>query len=159
VKAQAGVKEAAAQTVVHTQAAQLAREKARKNEVEADLRKCVLRAPQDGVVTYYVPEGVRGGVSQQSIVAQGERVREGQKLLQIPDLSHMQVKVRVHEALVAHLRGEDPDGKGSWQRALIRVDAFPNRILTGHVKTVDTVASQQDWFASDVKLYKTVIAI
>src|SRR5262249_27232152 len=40
-----------------------------------------------------------------------------------------------------------------------KVDAFSSRILRGHVKTVDTVASQQDWFASDVKVYKTIVAI
>src|SRR5205823_1496383 len=99
VKDQASVKEAAAQAVAHVQASRVALEKARKSEVEAELLKCVLRAPQDGMVVYYVPEQVRGGAPQ-SIVAQGEPVREGQKLLQIPDLSRMQVKVRVHEALV-----------------------------------------------------------
>jgi multidrug efflux pump subunit AcrA (membrane-fusion protein) len=160
VKARAHARAAAAQAGVHVQAAQVALERDRKNDVEAELRKCVLRASQDGVVNYYVPEGARGGSgSPRPIVAQGEPVREGQKLFQIPDLSHMQVNVRVHEALVSHLRGVNPDDKGSWQRALIRVDAYPNRLLTGHVKTVDTVASQQDWFASDVKVYKTVVAI
>jgi hypothetical protein len=32
-------------------------------------------------------------------------------------------------------------------------------VFSGHVKTVDTVASQQDFFASDVKVYKTIIKI
>ncbi|HEX3315281.1 MAG TPA: hypothetical protein VHR72_10345, partial [Gemmataceae bacterium] len=36
---------------------------------------------------------------------------------------------------------------------------FPSRVLHGHVKTVDTIASQQDWFASDVKVYKTMVSI
>jgi RND family efflux transporter MFP subunit len=160
VKAQAGVKEAAALAAVQVQASLLAQAKARKNDVEAELPKCVLRAPQDGVVVYYVPEQVRGGGgTQQTIVAQGEPVREGQKLLQITDPSRMQVKVRVHEALVSHLHPEDPRDKGSGQRAQVRVDAFPNRVLTGHVKAVATVASQQDWFAADVKLYRTVVSI
>ena len=53
------------------------------------------------MVVYYVPEQARfGGGSQQSIVAQGEPVREGQKLMQIPDLKHMLVNTKVHEALV-----------------------------------------------------------
>jgi RND family efflux transporter MFP subunit len=159
-KALARVKEAAAQAEVRMHASRVALQKARKNELEAELARCVLRAPQDGMVVYYVPEQVRGGGgTQQSIVAQGEPVREGQKMLQIPDLSRMQVKVRVHEALVSHLHDEGPGDRDRWQRAQIRVDAFPNGVLTGHVKTVDTVASQQDWFSSDVKLYKTVVAI
>jgi multidrug resistance efflux pump len=131
----------------------------RKRDIEAEISKCTLTAPQDGMVVYYVPEQVRGGGgSQQSIVAQGEPVREGQKMLQIPDLSQMLVNVRVHEALVAHLHNEDDD-KSTGQEAQIRVDAYPNRILKGHVKRVDTVASQQDWFSADVKLYKTLVAI
>jgi len=37
------------------------------------------------MVVYFVPEQARGGVGgQQAIVAQGESVREGQKLMRIP---------------------------------------------------------------------------
>jgi HlyD family secretion protein len=132
----------------------------RKQEIEAEIAKCIILAPQDGLVVYYVPEQVRGGGgSQQSIVAQGEPVREGQKLMQIPDLSRMLVNVRVHEAMVSHLRNEDPNDSGAWQQAQIRVDADPSRILRGHVKSVDTIASQQDFFAADVKVYKTMVSI
>ncbi len=118
-------------------------------------------APQDGLVVYYLSDQARsGGGSQQGIVAQGEPVREGQKLMQIPDLSQMVVNVRVHEAMVSTLHNEkNPKDKSTWQLAQIRIDAVPNRILHGHVKTVDTVAAQQDWFAADVKLYKTVVSI
>ena len=80
--------------------------------------------------------------------------------MQIPDLSQMVVYVRVHEAMVSNLRNTgDINDESSWQMAQIRIDAVPNRILRGHVRTVDTVASQQDWFAADVKLYKTVVSI
>jgi HlyD family secretion protein len=136
-------------------------ELSRKQEIEGEIDKCLVLAPQDGVVVYYVPEQVRGGGgSQQSIVAQGEPVREGQKMMQIPDLSHMMVNVRVHEAMVSTLHNEeDSHDKSTWQTAQIRVDAFPARILRGHIKTVDTVASQQDFFAADVKVYKTMVSI
>ncbi len=135
-------------------------EKGRKSDVEAELRKCVLRAPQDGMVVYFVPEQVRGGTgTQQSIVAQGEPVREGQKLIQIPDLSQMQLVARVHEAFISHLHGADPKDRNHWQRAKIRVDAFPNHVLDGHVKWVATAAEAADWFASDVKLYRVIISI
>jgi hypothetical protein len=45
------------------------------------------------------------------------------------------------------------------QPAMIRVDAFPERPLKGHVKTVATVASATDWMASDVKVYSTIVSI
>jgi RND family efflux transporter MFP subunit len=121
-------------------------ELSRKKEIEAEIAKCSIRSPQDGLVMYYVPEQVRGGGgSQQSVVAQGEPVREGQKLLQIPDLSRMSVRARVHEALVSRVRAGQPVD--------VRIDAFPARRLRGRVKSIATVASQQDWFASDVKVF------
>jgi multidrug resistance efflux pump len=136
-------------------------ELSRMEEIEAEIAKCVIVAPQDGLVVYYVSDQARsGGGAQQSIVAQGEPVREGQKIMQIPDLSQMVVNVRVHEAMISTLHNEaDPGNRRTWQLAQIRIDAVPNRVFPGHVKSIDTIASQQDWFASDVKLYKTVVSI
>lgn len=136
-------------------------ELSKQKEILGEITKCIVMAPQDGLVVYYVPEQVRGGGgSQQSIVAQGEPVREGQKMMQIPDLSHMLVNVRVPEAMVSYLRSEeDPKDKSTWQYAQVKIDAFSSKVLQGHIKLVDTVASQQDWFASDVKVYKTIISI
>jgi HlyD family secretion protein len=134
---------------------------AMKKAYEVEILKCTVRAPQDGLVVYYVPEQVRGGGgTQQSIVAQGEPVREGQKMMQIPDLSSMLVNVKVPEAFVSYLHNElDPNNKSTWQMCQVRVDAFSNRVLTGHIKTIDTVASQQDFFSSDVKNYKTMVSV
>jgi multidrug efflux pump subunit AcrA (membrane-fusion protein) len=132
-----------------------------RNELMADateLAKCVLRAQQGGVVVYYVPEQTRRS-AQASIVAQGEPVREGQKLLLIADLSQMQVRLRVFEADRAHLRNDPTKAKSSRPRAEIRVDAFPGRVLPGHVQAVDQVASSSDRISPKVKAHKTVVAI
>jgi hypothetical protein len=156
-------------------------ETSRLKEIDAQIDECRVKSPQSGLVVYYVPEQVRGGGgAQQSIVAQGEPVREGQKMLQIPDLNNMLVNVRVPEAFVAHLQEKDKKDKnkdkgkdrnkgpivsssdkegGKWLRAMVKVDAFQYFVLNGHVKFVDTVASTQDWFAADVKVYKTLVAI
>jgi multidrug resistance efflux pump len=161
VKLQARSKLAQAEADRKSKDSVYSQELTRKREIEAEIAKCRVVAPQDGLVVYYVPEQVRGGGGQQqSIVAQGEPVREGQKMLQIPDLTKMVVNVRVHEAMVSRLQNEpDPDDPGTWQHAQIRVDAFPNAVLKGHIKTVATVASVQDWFAADVKLYQTMVSI
>jgi len=139
----------------------LEQEQSRKHEIEVEISKCIIMAPQDGLVVYYVPEQVKGGGgSQQSIVAQGEPVREGQKMMQIPDLTQMVVNVRVPEAFKPHLHSEeDPTDRSTWQKAQIKVDAFSSLVLHGHIKTIDTVASQQDWFATDVKVYKTIVSV
>jgi hypothetical protein len=45
------------------------------------------------------------------------------------------------------------------QPAHVRVDAFPGESLPGEVKSVATVASQQDWLSADVKVYQTMVNI
>jgi multidrug resistance efflux pump len=176
------------------------------HDIEQEIKKCLITAPEAGLVVYYVPEQARfSSGSQQSVVAQGEPVREGQKLMRIPDLDKMLVNTKVHEAMVSRVRGEkwektgftdtiqaslltaqrDPltrllaqagflDQRSKFmedhkaeelkeidggQQALVRIDAFPTHQLKAHVKTVATVASQQDWLSSDVKVYQTMIAI
>ena len=49
--------------------------------------------------------------------------------------------------------------EASGQPAHVRVEAFPERMLEAEVKTVATVASQQDWMSADVKLYQAMVAI
>jgi multidrug efflux pump subunit AcrA (membrane-fusion protein) len=127
-------------------------ELARAKDLEKEIAKCQIYAPQSGIVVYVVPEQARFGVGgQQSIVAQGESVREGQKLLRIPSLDEMQVNIRVHEALYASVHPGQP--------ALIRVDSQPDAVLQGYVKTVATVESKQDFLSADVKLYQTIVAV
>lgn len=127
-------------------------EQTRYEEIQDEIKKCVIFAPQDGMVVYFVPEQTRfGGGSQQAIVAQGEPVREGQKLMRIPNLNKMQVNTRVHEAMVSRVRSDQP--------AQVRVDAFPDRTLRAHVESVATVAAQQDFLSADVKVYQTIVAI
>jgi multidrug efflux pump subunit AcrA (membrane-fusion protein) len=177
----------------------------RHQDIEEEIKKCVITSPQSGLVVYYISEQSRwSSGSQQSIIAQGEPVREGQKLMRIPDLSKMVVNTRVHEAMVSRVRGErwQKTGfsdaiqasllltPGPWTRlagqkafddireefvetnkhfeqvkladgqpAQVRIDAFPDRVLNAEVKTVATVASQQDWLSADVKVYQTMVAI
>jgi RND family efflux transporter MFP subunit len=144
--------EKTALTKVQTTKKVYEQEQARLNDIENEIKKCKIYAPQDGMVVYVVPEQARwGGGTQQSIVAQGEPVREGQKLMKIPDLSKMQVSVKIHEALVSSVR--------IGQSALIKVDAFPGKVFHGHVESVATVESKQDFMTADVKTYPTVISV
>jgi HlyD family secretion protein len=151
-KIQTRAKEAKAKSALTTAKAVYDQELNRQKELKGEIEKCKMYAPQDGLVVYYVPEQTRmGGGSRQSIIAQGEPVMEGQKLIRIPDLSKMVVNTKVHEAMVSRLK--------AGQKAVARVDAFPERALRAHIKSVATVASQQDWFSSDVKVYQTMVSI
>ena len=170
-------------------------------EVEQQINLCKIYSPQSGMVVYYKEQSRRD--SSGSIVAVGEQVKEGQKLLRIPNLDQMQVSTSVHEALVSKLRGDDRHSTGYFsalragllaapggdmirlvnqssdnlgtlrdqnrdkemvlasqgQDAWIRVDAFPQRRLKGHVRSVASVAAQADYFSSDVKVYQTIVTI
>jgi RND family efflux transporter MFP subunit len=152
IKGTALAKEVQARTDRDTKKSLYLQELSHYKDIEEEIHKCKIYAPQDGMVVYYIPEQARyGGGSQQSIVAQGEPVREGQKLMQIPDLTHMQVNTKVHEALVSHVHKGEP--------SMIRVDSFPDQQLHGQVETVSTVSSQLDFWSSDVKVYTTKVGI
>jgi multidrug efflux pump subunit AcrA (membrane-fusion protein) len=58
-----------------------------------------------------------------------------------------------------HFRTEEYRLASRGQDAAIRIDAFPDRLLRGHVRTVAAVASQTDWMSSDVKVYQTLVTI
>lgn len=168
--------------------------------------ECKITAPDtiepDSMVVYFRNESNRFGNNTQGMIEQGAQVKEGQKLLRIPNLHRMQVNTKVHEAMVARIRGDervptrlvdgfqslmmlntDPFGRAVAQRqeiidrirekfrnqeykklsdgqkASIRVDALPDRVFEGHVRTVSAVASQADSWISDVKLYQTLVMV
>jgi multidrug efflux pump subunit AcrA (membrane-fusion protein) len=102
----------------------------RCRDIEADIRKCLITAPHDGLVLYAGPrDGFR---SERPIVAQGEPVREGQLLMRLPNLNRIQVVVRVHEALVARVRGEVWQATGfgdALESALLLAPDTPSRLL------------------------------
>jgi multidrug efflux pump subunit AcrA (membrane-fusion protein) len=163
-EAQARANEVKAKTDRDTKKSVLDQEVAKQKDLEDEIKKCKIYAPQDGLVVYYIPEQTRfGSGSQQSTVAQGEPVREGQKLMRIPNLKRMMVNTRVHEALVTNVRGEirDSDGKILFrgQEARVRVDAYAEHELKAHVKSVATVAAQSDWMSADVKMYVTMVQL
>ena len=170
-------------------------------DIEEQIRECKVPSPQDGMVVY-AKDGNRWGNSAEGMIQQGAQVKEGQKLLRIPDLRRMQVNTKVHEAMVSRIRGDNRQSTGyldslrvglllvphamtrlathaeqvqtslrdanrdkeyelvgRGQEARVRIDAFPDRMLKGHVRTVAAVASQADFFSSDVKVYQTLVTI
>lgn len=106
-RTQAIAKEAQAMAKLQSATAVLNQEEAKLEDLREDLRNCRILAPNDGMVVYYIPESSRFGQStQQGTIAVGEGVREGQKLMRIPDLSSMLVRAKVHESLVPRLKGD-----------------------------------------------------
>jgi multidrug efflux pump subunit AcrA (membrane-fusion protein) len=147
----ARAKEVQSRTERDTKKSVYEQELSKYKEFEDEIKKCKLYAPADGLVVYFVNEQTRWGVGRQALVAQGEAVAENQKLMQIPDLKHMFVNAKIHEALVSRVHKGQP--------AMVRVDALQGRRLKAHVEAVANTAAQQDWFAADVKVYATKVSI
>lgn len=199
---QAKSKEIQAESQRKTMRSVFDQEQDKLTEISEQISQCRLYSPQDGMVVYYKAESSRFGQSSAGMIAQGEQVKEGQKLMRIPDLHKMQVNTRVHEALVSKIKGDDrrptgvvdalragmltaPDGfarlvgqsdaalqivrdhfrdkeyyiANPGQTAGIRVDALPDRVFAGRVRSVAAVAAQTDWMSADVKVYQTLVVL
>ncbi|MBI1917479.1 MAG: HlyD family efflux transporter periplasmic adaptor subunit [Planctomycetes bacterium] len=151
-KAQALSDETQARSKRDTAKSTYLHELSRYKDMIEQLQKCKVWAPRTGIVVYYIPEQARWGIGgNQRIVAQGESVNEGQKMMQIPDLDHMLVNTKVHEALASRVH------KG--QKAVVKVQAFPDQALRARVESVATIAAAGDFLSSDVKVYPTKLAI
>src|SRR5947209_20574451 len=101
------------------------------------------------MVVYAIADQRRFG--QGPIIAQGEPVTAGQKLLRIPDLRRMKVDTRVHEAQISQVR--------PGQVVRVQVDALPNHELPGRIETISPTASPADFRNRDVKVYPVSIAL
>jgi RND family efflux transporter MFP subunit len=110
--------------------------------------KTEIKAEQPGIVAY----------ANEPWFDSSRQIREGataysrQKIFSLPDMSAMQVKVSIHESLIKKIK--------PGQLAEIRVDAFPNLVIVGKVKTVSQLAdSQRGWMSGGAKEYPTVVTI
>jgi multidrug efflux pump subunit AcrA (membrane-fusion protein) len=90
----------------------LKQESTKQDDLEQDVRNCRIVAPHDGMVIYYIPESMRYNSSQQVAIEPGTPVKEGQKLMRIPDLGRMVARVKIDEAIVAKLRGDQMAATG-----------------------------------------------
>ena len=124
-------------------------EKTRLRRLEANIEYCTVRAPRDGIVVYANQTNGWGRTDVQ--IVEGAPVREGQSLINLPDPRRMKVRAKINESKVAFIQ------KG--QKAEIRVDAFPDRPMTGTVTEVIPIGSQINGPLSDVRGYLANVEI
>lgn len=122
-------------------------EKKQLDRLKVQSEKCVVRAPQDGIVIYYN----RRFWDESARIRAGATLFFQQPIFTLPDLDAMQVKLKVHESVVKKV-GKD-------QTATIQLDALPNRVLKGKVLSVGNVAVEDGWGRGGVKEYATEVAI
>ena len=87
----------------------------------------------------------------QSQIEQGVTVREGQPIFQLPDPKSMRVKARINETKMGQLE--------SGQRALVKVDAFPDRAMQGTVAEITAISTPVNGPFSDVRIYFAMVNI
>ena len=124
-------------------------EKERLDKVVTQLGNCKIIAKAEGMVVYYKP--ARSWGRQEDDIQEGTSVRERQKLIILPDLENMQVRMLVHESKIDWIKAGQP--------ARIRIDAFADQVLTGVVTTVATTPEQGPWYDRDKRNYPVNIKI
>src|SRR5439155_726803 len=72
-------------------------EKDNLDRVRQQLDRCIVKAPQDGIVVY-----ARSNLA--GPIAPGATVHFRQPLFSLPDLSRMQVKIGIHESMIGKVK-------------------------------------------------------
>jgi len=118
-------------------------------EIDDQIAKCTITAPQDGIVKYaHVMDG-RG--DQQFIVEEGTVVRERQPIIRLPNADSMRVNLAVNESLIQYIQPGQP--------AVISPVGFGDKVLRGTVQKVNQYAEPTGWRQANVKEYKAYVSI
>jgi HlyD family secretion protein len=126
-------------------------EKKAKAQADYDMAKkslddMTLRSPKDGLV---VLKEIWKGMGM-SKVQEGDQVWPGFPIVEIPDLSAMEIKMHLNEVDVSYVK---PD-----KEAIVLVDAFPDRTFRGKVERVASMATKKDWDAK-IKTFETIVSL
>lgn len=144
-------KMAQAETRFQTAKRRYEMELAKKDDLDRQLKACLMRATQPGLVAY-------GNLNASSSsrysdpIEEGATIRFRQTVLTIPDMSQMGVSVNIHESQVKKVRIGQP--------VLIRVDAEPGKILEGRVAELALLPdSGSSRYTPNLKVYPASIHI
>ena len=118
-------------------------------EIQDQIDKCTIRAPQAGTVVYANDYDRRGNADW--VVEPGTMLRERQVVIRLPDPKLMQIKARINESRISLVKAEMP--------VAIRLDAVKNQTLVGKVTKVNQYAEPGGWGSGNVREYAAFIAI
>lgn len=133
-----------AETDLEVALATAAMERTQLEKVQKQLVLCDVRAPVAGTLVYAKDKNKK--------IELGAPVHFKQQLFTLPDLSSMQVEAFVHESEVKKV--------APGMLVTVRVDAFPNLALQGHVTDVATFYdATRHWLSGGVKEYATMVLL
>jgi HlyD family secretion protein len=121
--------------------------KAALEEAEKQLERTVIRAPQAGLAV--LKETYREGELRKPRI--GDTVLRNQPLLFLPDITEMMVKVLVREVDLHKIAVGKP--------AEIRVDAYPDLMMTGEVSFIGVLAERRQEVRGGEKYFRVHVEI
>ena len=136
----------AAEAAARSEEATMKLEKAKLDRLESQLSKCVITAPQSGMLVYYKERSRFGSSS--ATIEEGAPVRERQVIAQIPKLTEMQANVPVHESKVEQLK--------PGMRAHLKV---LEKEFQGTVTSIANQPESKSFFQAAVKEYPTMVRV
>jgi len=123
-------------------------EKEQLERAQKQMDCVVVKSPEDGIIVYAQTRWWDASTR----IQPGNMVSFQQPIFKLPELDKMQVKVKIHESKVKKIQ------KG--QKAEIRVDAYPNKVLSGTVQSVATLANGgSPWMPNAVKEFETIVTV
>lgn len=123
----------------------------KKEDLDRQLKACVIKSTQPGIVAYGDLNASASSRYSESI-EEGSSVRLRQTILTIPDMSQMGAHVNIHESQVKKVK--------LGQRALVRVDAEPGKVLEAQVAELALLPdSTSTRYTPNVKVYPCTIHI
>jgi HlyD family secretion protein len=146
-----------AEAQVNSEKASFALEESRLKRLEAQVEKCVITAPADGMAVYANPTDHHGR-AEQPLIEEGAAVRERQTILQLPDLAQMQIKILVHESRIEALGRALREAKNSGEELLATM-VIQGKQLHGHVESIANQPAPPDFRTGNIKQYPAIVAI
>lgn len=118
------------------------------DRLKRDIKNCTIRAPRPGLVVLEQPPRWNNT----GPLKVGSDVRPNQVIFRIPDISHMIVKVSIHESQIDLIELGQP--------ASIKIDALPGQSFQGKVtKKAVLPSSQNSWLNPDLKVYSVEVSL
>lgn len=120
---------------------------ARVKKLEEELEAMTMNAPSAGVVLY----GNASRPWERDRIKVGNQVYQGLTVITLPDLSVMQVQLKIHEADINQIELD--------QDAVITLETYRGQVFTGKVVEVATVADSSDWGDSTNKQFRVLVTM
>ena len=125
-------------------------QKGKLDDYLEDEKKLVVKAEKTGLVVY--DTGSRGWSGSDIVVDVGQRINPRQQLMIIPDMTTLQIKTKVYEAII--------DQVAAGQEAFVKMDARPDVTLKGTIHRVGVLpASQNRWLSPNVKIFDVIVKL